>query len=552
MVINRRAAILWLCLGLTACEDLQRIEEHDPELKYTKKEYEQMLSGQGDYARAAEIPPPYYPPKLAEKIPQEMQTLVSLSVTDKLSLNDVFMELARQAKINISLSPKVQGGVFFQAHKQPAIDVIEEICHMGSLRYSVQNKTVRIEPDEPYMKTYNLQFLSLTREKKNRISMTTDVFTAIEGSVRDFDNGSSTLLTGDSKINFWDELGENLGHILNPHDDEDGGSYTVHQQAGIVTITGKQSQHKQVQQYIKDLLYSSQLQVVIEAKIVEVNLNDEFKSGINWQSLKGDFVVQAALGEIAPVGRLDKAGALVKQAGAAAFDKAARPLRDVFTIGGRGETLTALASVLSKFGTVRTLSSPRVTVLNNQTSVLKVATNRVFFKLNYYRDIPTDDHPASERASSQIQTVPIGLVMVVQPCIDVETGRITMTLRPTISRIIGEKEDPAVAILSNNAQKSTVPEVQVRELDSVLQINTGDTIVMGGLMEDRSDDEHSGVPGLKDLPLMGQLFGGRGQSRQVSELVIFLRATVQQIPQIDQADQRVYEKFTRDPRPLAF
>jgi MSHA type pilus biogenesis protein MshL len=537
MLGKKGLALACLCFHLAGCDEIKRIDEHDPELKYTKKEYVEMLTAQGEYANAPPLAPRYFPPKSADKVPSEMRAPVSISVTNQLPLHDVFMELARQAKINISLSPKVEGGVFFQAHKQPAIDVIAEICHMSGMRYTVENKTVRIEPDVPYMKSYNLQFLALSREKKNRISMTTDVFTAIEGSVRDFDNGSSTLLTGDSKVDFWDEFEGNIGHILNPSEDGEGGTYTAHRQAGIVTVTGTQDQHKQVRQFIKDLLYSSQLQVVIEAKIVEVNLNDEYESGINWHSLKDQFVLNAPLGNLARPGP---------------FEVAARPLRDVFTIGRRGDSLTALASFLSKFGTVRTLSSPRVTVLNNQTSVLKVATNRVFFKVNYYRDIPTDDNPGYERASSQIQTVPIGLVMVVQPSIDVETGRITMTLRPTISRIIGEKEDPAVAILSNNTQRSTVPEVQVRELDSVLQMESGDTVVMGGLMEDRSDDEHSGVPVMKDVPWVGNLFGGKHQNRQVSELVIFLRATVQQVPVIDEADQRVYEKFTHDPRPLAF
>ncbi len=530
-------SITCVCLMLSGCDELKRIDEHDPELKYTKSEYEQILTGQGKFERQPHLPPKYFKPKTTKTIPEEMHTLVTLSVTDQLPVTDLFMELARQSKINISFSPKITGGIYYQAHKQPAIDVIKEVCHTAGLRYSIDHKTVRIEPDQPHLKTYNLQFLALTREKKNRVSMTTDVFSGIEGNFREFDNGSSTILSGDSKIDFWDEFEGNLGHILDPTEEGVGGTYTVHRQAGIVTVTGTQRQHEQVQQFIKDLLYSSQLQVVIEAKIVEVNLNDEFKSGINWQSLSGDFVLRSRLGEIAAP---------------AVFDRTIAPLRDVFTIGGSGESLTALASVLAKFGTVRTLSSPRVTVLNNHSSVLKVATNRVFFKLNYYREIGSDDNPGYERASSQIQTVPIGLVMVVQPSIDVETGRITMTLRPTISRVIGEKEDPAVAILSENTQRSTVPEVQVREIDSVLQMESGDTIVMGGLMEDRSDDDNTGVPGVKDVPVLGLLFSGRKQNRQVSELVIFLRATVQQIPLIDQADQRVYEKFTRDPRPLDF
>lgn len=537
MYKKRTLTIVLFGVLLTSCDDIKRFDEHDANLKYTKKEYEDAISGQGTEDSPSIERPRYFNPKHRQPIPEELNTLVSLSVSEHLPLKDVFMELAKQAKINISISPKVNGGIFYQAHKQPAMDVIQEICRSAHLRYEINNKTVRIEPDAPYMKTYNVQYLALSREKKNRISMTTDVFTGIEGNFRDFDNGSSTLLTGNSKLDFWDEFESNLGHILNPYDEQEGGTFNVHRQAGIVNVVGTQAQHEQVKRFIHDLLYSSQLQVVIEAKIVEVNLKDEFESGVNWNVIKNGFATQAPLGALAVPG---------------VFNPAIAPASDVFTIGRTGQSLTALASVLSRFGTVRTLSSPRVTVLNNHTSVLKVATNRVFFKLNYYRDIPTDDNPGFERASSQIQTVPIGLVMVVQPSIDVETGRITMTLRPTISRVISEKNDPAVAILSENRQTSSVPEVQVRELDSVLQMESGDTIVMGGLMEDSSDDKHSGVPGVKDIPVVGSLFGGRSQERNVSELVIFLRATVQQNNVIEEADKRVYEKFTKDPRPLKF
>ncbi len=117
---------------------------------------------------------------------------------------------------------------------------------------------------------------------------------------------------------------------------------------------------------------------------------------------------------------------------------------------------------------------------------------------------------------------------------------------------MAKKEDPAVAILSNSAKSSKVPVVAVRELDSVLQMGSGDTIVMGGLMEDRSDDERTGVPILKDMPGLSYLFGGRSHNHKVSELVIFLKAVVIQLPEVEQVDKKIYEKFTRDPRPLRF
>lgn len=133
-----------------------------------------------------------------------------------------------------------------------------------------------------------------------------------------------------------------------------------------------------------------------------------------------------------------------------------------------------------------------------------------------------------------------------------------MTLRPTISRVVDEKEDPAVAIVSKHGQKSLVPEVQVRELDSVITMPSGTTVVMGGLMEERADNMESGLPGVSDVPLLGSLFKGKTEDNGVAELVIFLRATivdqstdlpVREEP-IAPADKNLYETFTHDPRPL--
>lgn len=523
-------------MGLMGCQEVQRLDEHDPTFKYSREEYEDMLTSEDPQAQF-EVPEKYEPPRHEQVMLPELRKPVTLAVTENIPIKDVFIDMARQARVNIAVSPEVNGGVSYQAYDQPIIDAITHICAVAGLRYKIDRNTVKIEVDKPYSKTYNVQFLSATRQQKNRISMATDVFTAMEGYARDFDNGSSTLLTSDSKIDFWDELATSLSQLLNSIDGNAAATFSLHKQAGLVTVFGTQHHHDLIEQFIKDVLYSTQLQVLIEAKIIEVNLADEFKTGINWNRLKSDFVVQGPLGDLAVPG---------------AFNRATAPVKNVFTIGSGGSTLTALASVLSRFGTVRTLSSPRVTVLNNQTAVLKVATNQVFFKVNYYREIPIDGNPGVERASSQIQTVPIGLVMVVHPTVDVDTGRITLTLRPTISRVIAEREDPAVSILSRQARTSTVPVVQVRELDSVLQMENGDTVVMGGLMEDRSDDARSGVPGVKDIPVVGHLFGGRDHKRETTELVILLRATVLQAPKVGVQDQKVYQNFTKDPRPLHF
>ncbi|MBL0942306.1 MAG: type II and III secretion system protein, partial [Alphaproteobacteria bacterium] len=357
---------------------------------------------------------------------------------------------------------------------------------------------------------------------------------------RDFDNGSSTLVTDSSKSDFWDELEKNLKLLLESGQTFNSlqpNTFTVHKQGGIVTIFASDKVQRQIAAYLDHLKSSTSSQVLIEAKIVEVNLSDDYKSGINWHVLSRNFSLSLPFGELAPLG----------------ITPTMMAERNVLKIAGHHHNLTGLVSFLHQFGTVRTLSSPRLTVMNNHSAVLKVARNHVFFKVNYLREIPEDrQQRILERASSQIQTVPIGLVMVVHPTIDKTTGKITMALRPTISSVAREIEDPAVSILSEQQKISTVPEVQVRELDSVLQVDSGGVVIMGGLMEERSTNTSNALPGVDEIPLLGAFLTGKEDSREVTELVIFLRATIIDSSKISATDQKVYKTFSRDPRPLEF
>jgi len=484
----------------------------------------------------------------ASRYPKAFFKPVSLMTTESVELKDVLLTLARQAGVNISIDSNVSGGASFFANNRPFIDVMKEICRVNRLRFHYADQILRVEPDVPYLKTYNLQFLSLSRINQNRISIATDVFSAVEGRVQDIDNGSNTVVSGESRMDFWEEILENINTILmnNGYSDEESkesGYYSIHRQAGLLSVFGNDRQHQQIQKYLKLLGKAIESQVLIEAKIVEVNLSDEFKSGVNWHSLKGDFALQAPLGPIVTPGPLNPALA---------------PTRDIFTIGASGNNLTALISFLKKFGTVRTLSNPRLTVINNQSAILKVATNRVFFKLDYTRDISFTGQREQFHVASDAKTIPIGLVMLVHPSINPENGKIIMTLRPTISRVIGEKEDPAVGIASQQQQTSLVPEVQVREFDSVISMKSGETIVLGGLMENRSDNETSGIPDVSNIPLLGGLFKGKKNDQKVTELIIFLRAVIidpnaqlidpETESSVSEADKNVYGVFVQDPR----
>ncbi|MCP4922748.1 MAG: hypothetical protein GY915_01770 [bacterium] len=515
------AHVLVMLFLVSGCEIAKHANFHDPSLETRQESYEEQLTKAREYKmlqrqRRRQL----FAPKPAHPIPASMKTPITLTLTEDVPVKDALLALAQQAKVNITLSPDIQGSVLLQAHERPFLKVVKEICKTANLRYKIQKKGLRIEADTPYLKNYNLPFLSLARENKTRISIATDVFAASGASsnksISDVDNGSNTLLTGHSATDCWSELESSL-HVILAHTSNQGsdmsGTYTIHKQAGLISIFANQKQHKQIQQYLTLLKRNTSTQVLVEAKIVEVSLSDQYQSGINWHSTAGDLVLNAPFG-----------GTSIITPGT--FNAAAAPTRNVFSVGSSGKSLTSIAGFLSQFGTVRTLSSPRLTVMNNQSAVLKVATNEVFFRIDYTREAGNDDRRDVERASSQIQTVPIGLVMVVHPSINPETGQITMTLRPTISRVTGTKKDPAVAFISEQTQESLIPEVQVRELDTVLKIDSGEVIVLGGLMEERADNTRNGVPGGQEMGFLDVLFGGKEDKRSVNELVILLRATI--------------------------
>lgn len=535
----RVLGVLAACLVVAGCHEHVH---HDPSLQMKVKDYENHLLSPHAPANTHKLRTEIAP---RASVPAAFSHKVSLSATQDVPLKDLILELARQAGASVSVAPSVKGALSLHIQNKPFIDVLRQVCEGASLRYTQKGDTLLVEADAPFVQTHNIQFLTLVRENNSRISIATDVFSAIDGKQNELDNGSNTLLTGNSRADFWEDLKKNLMLIL-----QEGGTghvspdaFSIHPQAGLLSVLGTKAQQDKIARYLLMLQKAASGQVLIEAKIVEVHLKDEFKSGINWQSLKGDFALQAPMGSVTTPGP---------------FNPAAIPPRNVFTIGGHGRHLSGLISFMQHFGTVRTLSNPRMTVINNQAALLKVATNRVFFRINYDRDYSFENSSRErEHVSSEIQTVPIGLVMVVQPSINLEDGSIIMTVRPTISRVVGEKPDPAVSIVSHERLTSFVPEIQVREMDSVFRLFSGEVILMGGLMEEHAGHGQDGVPEVSDIPILGNLFKGKEDNRFVSELVIFLRATILDAapPALGQdssllaADTGVLDAFTHDPRP---
>lgn len=213
------------------------------------------------------------------------------------------------------------------------------------------------------------------------------------------------------------------------------------------------------------------------------------------------------------------------------------------------DALTGTIKLLEQFGDLKVLSSPKVMALNNQTAMLKVVDNKVYFTLEVDIEAATDTSPRLITYTSTVHSVPIGFVMAVTPQVS-EGEQVTLNVRPTISRIIGYVEDPSPALAEADVI-SLVPEVQVREVESILKVASGQIGVLGGLMQDTLDKNTDGIPGLSRIPWLGSLFSYRDDTATKTELIIFLRPVV--IKQADvngDGDLRQFRKFLSPQQPI--
>ncbi len=478
-------------------------------------------------------------------IPDELKQKVSLTLNENLSVKSVLCEAAKTLGINFQIDPSVNAKVIFRANKKPFIEILDAVCDMANLRYTISNGLVNVTEDTPYSVSYDIQFLNMARDSENKISIATEV-TSVNADLQDGKNSispdSNVVVT--AKSDFWGELDESLKIILASKKNETA-KYSINRQSGVVMALANSKVHRDIREYISKIKESIMSQVLIEAKIIEVSLKNEYRRGINWGLLNGRFGVTSSFANNASNG-LNNVGTH------------GTPMSFSYS----KNNMSTIINALEEFGSTRTISNPRITAMNNQAAVLKVAQNHVYFKLNYdktYTSTTTDRTNIS--VSSDIRTVPIGLVMFVQPSIDTTNNTITLFLRPTITKLSSTVNDPAVdiamrAATNENAanattyEQSKVPITEVREVASILKLNDGEIAVLGGFMEARSLKNNSGIPGYKDIPIAGELVSSNGLSDEIVELVILIKVKLANKPKLQKAADIRLQRFVPDPRPF--
>ncbi len=463
-------------------------------------------------------------PPLSRLTPQRR---LSLQATG-LSLHALLFSLAADIGLELVMTEVPDQPVTLSVQNVTLPTLLKQLSRQVPIIWSIADQRLSIRADEPYRVTYPIDYLNVTRQSRSSVGLATRVGSislniAGDSAGGDTDNSSKTLIENESTHNFWESLKTDLNSLLAPYGGDSDATVVINREAGLVSIRAHQQAHNEVSDYLKLLTSSASRQVLIEATIVEVTLSDQFQAGVDWQALGGN--TDAGLtnsGQSA----LNFSQSLHGQptVNASTLNKLPSPsalLSAIHHSNSLGR-ITATLDLLQTFGDVKILSRPQIIAINNQSAVLKVVDNRVYFSVNVEKQ--SGDESEEITTATTIHTVPVGLVMSVTPFIGSDNS-VILNVRPTISRILGFVNDPNPA-LSQASVVNGVPEIQVREMESVLKVGDGQIAMIGGLMQQQQTDNESSVPGLSRLPGVGHLFRQRSKSQRKTELLVFMRPVV--------------------------
>ena len=467
-------------------------------------------------------------------------------VVNEVPVKELLFALARDAQVNVDIAPAIEGVVTINAIDQTFPQILDRIARQVDLRYEFNGDNLFIQPDVPYLRTYTIDYVNMSRDTSSTNTVATQIASTSGGGGDTGSSGggnnSTTDVTSISNHHFWETLISNISAILGEEASSGGGggqlpiTNTVipNPEAGIIAVRATAAQHQQIQEFIDQAQERVQRQVLIRVTIAEVRLNEDYQAGIDWSLLQsatkaGIQIISSTLIGAPAIGALTPFILEYQDP---------NPDRD--------NKLEATVKLLDQFGNVRIMSSPQLMVLNNQTATLKVVENIVYFEVDVDPGVSNAQGPGEPAVDTTAVTLPVGIVMAVTPQIS-STGTISLNIRPTISRVTEFVNDPNPDI-ADAGQVNPVPQIEIREMESMLRLVDGQIGVLGGLMQDISADSVEGYPWISDQPGIGAAFKTTTKEYEKTELVIFIQPNIIQNPSLagDLSSYRQYLNPSRE------
>ncbi|MDO8312571.1 MAG: secretin N-terminal domain-containing protein [Sideroxyarcus sp.] len=480
------------------------------------------------------LPPLAVTPPQADSLPVEAKFDL---VVNNTPAQQVFMAIVSGTRYSMLLHPDVSGNISLNLKDVTVFDALEAIREMYGYEYKMDGARIYIQPIGLQTRIFQVNYLTGQREGKSNLRVTS-------GSVSDNPTSSTpgsagtTTTTGTSsramdsskvsmtsKSDFWEELSGSLIAIVGT---EKGRSVVISPMSGVIVVRALPDELKNVAAYLKASQISIERQVILEAKIVEVQLNDSFQSGVNWavfQNKPNSMLAagQASAGSIMTPATGGAASLLSNNAlsatpGASLLPAASNAaVGSLFGLAFQTSNFAALLNFLETQGDVHVLSSPRIATLNNQKAVLKVGTDE-FFVTNVTNTTTTGTATTST-PSVTLQPFFSGIALDVTPRID-ENDEIILHVHPSVSLVSTVNKTVNVGGIGG-ILNLPLASSSISETDSIVRARGGQIVAIGGLMRQATFDDQSGLPGLPK-----SIFGQINKRTEKRELVILIKPTV--------------------------
>jgi len=514
-------------------------------------------------------------------------------VVNGVKVQELLFALARDAKLNIDVHPGITGTVTLNAIEQTLPQLLSRISKQADMRWELDGPNLIVMPDSPYLHTYRIDYVNMERTSTGTVGVSSQIGAATGGAGgggagggAGGGNNSSTTVLNTSNNKFWATLEKNIKDILHETDKvlptgmpqpaaaqapgapggaapaptvanvsfREAAAVIVNAEASVVIVRATSRQHEKIQEFLDQVLANAKRQVLIEATIAEVQLNNQYQQGIDWSVLRTRGITTVSGSQISsgnfttnpnpPPGITEAAPGSLPSASS---------IPNLLTLAAsRGTNIAGVLQLLESFGTVRVLSSPKLSVLNNQTALLRVVDNVVYFNVQV-TVVPGGPNQNSTTATNTSPvTVPVGFVMNVTPQIS-DNDTILLNVKPTTTRVVRFISDPNPDLARAGVQ-NLIPQLRMREMESLIKVNSGQIAVLGGLIEDSVNDVEDTIPIINSIPFIGSFFSSRNRNNTKTELVIFMRPIVVKDPSID-GDFRAFremlpgENFISRPNP---
>ena len=445
---------------------------------------------------------------------------------------DFFLSLVEETPYSVAIDPQISGTLSLDLKNVSVAEVMDTVRSVHGYDYKILGQMIQVFPNTVHTRIFEVDYLAVKRTGQSRTTSRSSQITGSSGGrsstggtggTGEQDNQHSSSITTDSEVDFWSELQTTLQILVGK---DEGHSVAIHPHTGMVMVRATPSELRVVEQYLRSSQLTLKRQVILEARILEVTLNDRFQTGINWSGLYqsgGRHLLGSQIGgnSIFSQGVSSTAGEQGIVNPSQALAGISNAFGGMFSLAVATDDFLAFIELLKTQGDVQVLSSPRVSTINNQKAVIKVGSDE-FYVTGIDTDISSTAGTGATNVSVNLESFFSGVALDVTPQIS-EQGDVVLHIHPSVSDV---KEQTKTIITTLGNLILPLAASNVRESDTVIRAANGQVVVIGGLMQNVTQDQQSSVPILGDIPLFGHLFRHTKQITRKSELVILLKPTV--------------------------